>query len=139
LTGTRCGLAGAIRRTGRGGGRSGRLTAALVGVQVALSVVLLVGSGLFSFYVSNFGNYNETYGSVGAIVILLTWFYLTAYVVLLGAELNAEMEHQTKEDTTIGEPEPLGERRAYVADTIGKAYGDKGRDNTDDSRQHPRR
>ncbi|MBP1151082.1 MULTISPECIES: YihY/virulence factor BrkB family protein [unclassified Methylocaldum] len=105
-----------------------------------LAVVLwLIGSGLFSFYVSNFGNYNETYGSVGAIVILLTWFYLTAYVVLLGAELNAEMEHQTKEDTTIGEPEPLGERRAYVADTIGKAYGDKGRDNTDDSRQHPRR
>lgn len=64
-----------------------------------LAVTLwLIGSGLFSFYVSNFGNYNKTYGSVGAIVILLTWFYLTAYVVLLGAELNAEMEHRIRQD-----------------------------------------
>lgn len=104
-----------------------------------LAVVLwLVGSGLFSFYVSNFGNYNETYGSVGAIIILLTWFYLTAYVVLLGAELNAELERQTKEDTTEGEAEPLGERRAYAADTIGRAYGDETTDETGDVERHPR-
>jgi len=96
-----------------------------------LAVALwLIGSGLFSYYVSNFGNYNETYGSVGAIVILLTWFYLTAYVVLLGAELNAEMEHQTKQDTTEGEPEPLGERNAYVADTVGKPYDSGEADDT---------
>lgn len=82
----------------------------------------LMGSALFSFYVANFADYNETYGSVGAIVILLTWFYLTAYVVLLGAELNAEMEHQTREDTTTGAPEPMGRRGAYVADTLGPTY-----------------
>ena len=55
----------------------------------------LLGSILFSWYVSSFGGYNETYGTLGAVVILLMWFYLSAYVVLFGAELNAEMEHQT--------------------------------------------
>jgi membrane protein len=89
---------------------------------VVAVVLWLIGSGLFSFYVSNFGNYNETYGSVGAIIILLTWFYLTAYVILLGAELNAEMEHQTEQDTTVGEAAPMGERNAHMADTIGRAY-----------------
>jgi membrane protein len=86
---------------------------------ILATLLWLVGSVLFSFYVASFGNYNEVYGSVGAIVILLTWFYLTAYVILLGAEVNAEMEHQTAADTTEGPPEPLGERGAYVADTIG--------------------
>lgn len=90
---------------------------------VVATLLWLAGSALFSFYVSNFGNYNETYGSVGAIIILLMWFYLTAYIVLLGAEFNAEMEHQTQQDTTEGEPQPMGERGAYVADTLGKAYG----------------
>lgn len=85
------------------------------------AVLWLVASALFSFYVSNFGNYNKTYGSIGAVVILLLWFYLTAFIVLLGAALNAEMEHQTKKDTTKGQPEPLGKRRAHVADTLGKS------------------
>jgi membrane protein len=88
----------------------------------------LIGSGLFSFYVAKFGDYNKTYGSVGAVVILLTWVYLSSYVVLLGAEVNAEMEHQTEKDTTEGHPEPLGERGAYVADTVGPSQAD------DDSR-----
>lgn len=80
----------------------------------------LVTSGLFSWYVSNFGNYNQMYGSVGAVVILLFWFYLTAYIFLLGAEFDAEMEHQTQQDTTVGPERPIGEREAYVADHLGK-------------------
>jgi len=74
----------------------------------------------FSYYVSNFGNYNETYGSIGAVIILLMWFYITAFVILLGAELNAEMEHQTRQDTTTGQPEPMGQRGANMADTLGE-------------------
>jgi len=80
----------------------------------------LVTSGLFSWYVSNFGNYNEMYGSLGAVVILLFWFYLTAFIFLLGAELNSEMEHQTRRDTTVGREQPMGERDAFVADDLGK-------------------
>ncbi|BAI76034.1 ribonuclease BN (plasmid) [Azospirillum sp. B510] len=86
------------------------------------TMVWLLGSLGFSVYVSNFGSYNETYGSVGAVVILLLWFNLTSYVVLLGAELNAEIEHQTARDTTTrdGRPaRPMGRRDAYVADTVG--------------------
>lgn len=91
----------------------------------ALATVLwLVGSALFSYYVSNFGSYNETYGSLGAVVILLMWFYLSAYAVLVGAEFNAETEHQTARDSTIGPVRPLGERGAYVADTVGRARDD---------------
>ncbi|CAO3439472.1 YihY/virulence factor BrkB family protein [Azospirillum endophyticum] len=87
------------------------------------TVVWLLGSLGFSVYVSNFGSYNETYGSVGAVVVLLLWFNLTSYVVLLGAELNAEIEHQTARDTTDRDgrpPRPLGQRDAYVADTVGE-------------------
>lgn len=86
----------------------------------ALAVALiLVGSLAFSFYVSNFGNYNATYGSLGALIGFLTWMWISIIVVILGAELNAELEHQTAQDTTTGEERPLGERGAYVADTIG--------------------
>ncbi len=80
----------------------------------------ITGSILFSLYVENFGNYNKTYGSLGSAVILFMWFFVTAYIVLLGAEVNAEMERQTKKDTTVGTREPLGEREAYAADTVGK-------------------
>ena len=84
------------------------------------TVVWLAVSAGFSFYVSNFGNYNKTYGSLGAVVVVLLWFLLTAYVALLGAELNAEMEHQTARDTTKGPDQPRGHRHAYVADHIGQ-------------------
>jgi membrane protein len=80
----------------------------------------LVGSIAFSIYVSNFGSYNETYGSIGAVVILLMWFWLSAFIVLLGAELNSEIERQTAHDTTTGSPEPMGRRAAYAADTVGE-------------------
>jgi membrane protein len=84
------------------------------------TLLWIIGSALFSYYVSNFGSYNETYGSVGAIVILLMWFYVSAFVVLLGAELNAEMEHQTRKDSTVNGNQPMGSRGAYVADTLGE-------------------
>lgn len=80
----------------------------------------IVGSALFSLYVTRFGNYNETYGAAGAVVILLMWFLLSSYAILIGAEVNAEMERQTKKDTTTGRGKPMGARRAYAADTVGE-------------------
>lgn len=85
------------------------------------TILWLAGSALFSLYVTHFAGYNKTYGALAAIVILLMWFYLTAFVVLLGAELNAEMEHQTRVDSTTGRPQPMGQRGARVADTVGES------------------
>jgi len=83
---------------------------------LAAGVLWLASSMAFSFYVANFGSYNQTFGSLGAVVVLLFWLYLSAYVVCLGAELNAELEHQTYHDSTIGPARPQGMRGAYVAD-----------------------
>ncbi len=82
------------------------------------TVLWIIGSALFSVYVGQFASYNKTYGSLGAVVVLLMWLYLSVFAVLLGAELNAEMEHQTERDTTTGKEEPMGERGAQVADTV---------------------
>lgn len=79
----------------------------------------IVASIAFQLYTANFDSYNKTYGSLAAVVILLMWFWISAYVVLLGAEINAEMEHQTAYDTTVGETQPLGRRGARMADTVG--------------------
>jgi membrane protein len=68
----------------------------------------IVASLLFSWYAANFGSYNETYGSLGAVIGLMIWLWLSTVVILVGAELDAEMEHQTARDTTIGPPKPLG-------------------------------
>lgn len=87
---------------------------------VIATVLWLVGSVLFSVFVAKFGNYNETYGSVSAVVVVLLWLQVTAYIILVGGQINAEMEHQTKRDTTTGAPKPMGQRDAYVADTVGK-------------------
>ncbi len=85
----------------------------------ALALTLwLTASSLFSFYVANFGSYNATYGSVGAVVVLLMWLFLSALIVLLGAVVNAEMERQTAVDTTQGGEQPMGQRGAYVADNL---------------------
>ena len=84
-------------------------------------VLWLIVSGLFSWYVANFGSYNETYGSLGAAIGFMTWIWLSTTVVLLGAELNAEMEHQTARDTTVGGQKPLGARQARMADTVAAA------------------
>ena len=79
----------------------------------------------FGTYVSKIGHFDATYGSLGALVALLTWLYLSCYVLLFGAELNAELEHQTAVDTTTGAPRPLGEREARMADQVahGTAAG----------------
>ena len=72
----------------------------------------------FGFYVSHFTNYRASYGSLGAVVALLTWMYLSAYAFVFGAELNSEIEHQTAKDSTTGSPEPLGDRGAWAADNV---------------------
>jgi membrane protein len=87
---------------------------------VIAATLWVIGSLLFALYLQSFGSYQKTYGAVGSVVVLLLWFYLSSYVVMLGAEINAEMEHQTARDTTEGTPRPMGRRGAYVADTVGK-------------------
>jgi membrane protein len=87
---------------------------------VVATVLWVLGSMAFSFYASHFGNYSKTYGSLGAVIILLFWLYLSAIVVLVGAELNAEMELQTKKDTTHGPDQPMGERDAHAADHVAE-------------------
>ncbi|AWN40610.1 YihY/virulence factor BrkB family protein [Methylobacterium durans] len=88
----------------------------------AVAAVLWLAASLgFSWYVSNFGKYNETYGSLGAAIGFMTWIWISTIIVLVGAEINAEMEHQTAKDTTVGKPQPLGTRRARMADTVGAA------------------
>jgi membrane protein len=81
-------------------------------------VLWIIGSVAFSVYVNNFGSYNKTYGALAGVVVLLLWLYLTSYIILLGAEINAESEKQTRKDTTVGPPVPMGERRAEAADTV---------------------
>jgi membrane protein len=83
----------------------------------------LVASLLFSWYLSNFGNYDATYGSLGAVIGLMMWMWLSMTAVLLGAELNAEIEHQTARDSTVGPDKPLGARGATMADTVGAPAG----------------
>jgi len=93
-----------------------------VGVgSVVASLLWLVASLLFSWYVANFGTYNETYGSLGAVIGFMTWIWISSTIVLLGGEINAELEHQTGRDTTTGPPLPMGARRARMADTVGAA------------------
>ena len=87
---------------------------------VIATLIWVIGSIAFSVYVRNFGSYNETYGSLGAVIVLLMWFWLSAFVVLMGAELNSEIEHQTARDSTVGGLQPMGERGAHVADTVGE-------------------
>ena len=88
---------------------------------VTAAIAWLVGSLLFSWYISNFGNYNVTYGSLGAAVGMMMWMWISILVVLIGAQLNAEIEHQTARDSTTNAREkPLGERGAVMADSIGR-------------------
>lgn len=86
---------------------------------IVSAALWLLGSGLFSLYVSKFAGYDKTYGPLGTVVIFMMWLYLSAFVVLLGAEFNSEMERQTKQDSTEGRPKPLGARGANAADTVG--------------------
>jgi membrane protein len=87
----------------------------------------------FGFYVANFTNYHASYGSLGAVVALLTWLYLSAYAFVFGAELNSEIEHQTAKDSTTGAPERMGERGAWAADNV--ATDDKVQDRPEEKRE----
>jgi membrane protein len=88
----------------------------------AVAAVLWVAASLlFSWYVQNFGSYNRTYGSLGAVAGFMTWIWLSITIFLLGAELNAELEHQTERDTTTSGGKPLGGRGAVMADSVGGA------------------
>ena len=98
-----------------------------VSVGSALGLLLwLAATAGFSWYATNFASYAEVYGSIAAVVILLLWFYVSAFVVLLGAVVNAEAEHQTLEDTTVGPDRPRGERGAFVADRAAGAGPEAG-------------
>jgi membrane protein len=88
---------------------------------VIAALLWLAGSAALSFYLSNFADYNATYGSLGAAIGLMMWMWMSAIIVLFGAELNSEIEHQTARDTTVGHPKPLGARGAVMADTLGPA------------------
>ena len=98
----------------------------LPGAIVAGVLWLAVSMG-FSLYVTNFGSYNETFGSIAGVIVLLMWMWLSAYVVLIGAELNSEIEAQTARDSTVGQREPMGYRNAVKADRIGPARKRKAR------------
>jgi membrane protein len=87
------------------------------------TLLWIVSSVGFTGYVANFNSYNKTYGSLGGLVILLTWLYLSALMVLLGAVINAQSERQTRKDSTEGNPRAMGQRDARAADTLGESTG----------------
>ena len=86
---------------------------------VFAALTWLAVSSMFSWYLAHFANYDATYGALGAVVGLMMWMWLSAIVVLVGAELNSEIEHQTARDSTVGAEKPLGFRGAVMADTVG--------------------
>lgn len=83
----------------------------------------IIASLLFSWYVANFDTYNETYGSLGAVIAFMVWMWVSATIIIMGAELNSEMEHQTARDSTTGDRKPMGARGAHMADTLGRRAG----------------
>lgn len=88
-----------------------------------VAVVLWVFATLgFQLYVSNFGSYDQIYGSLGAVIIFMLWLLITTVIIILGAEINSELEHQTGEDTTVGSEDAMGDRDAFVADDLGKSH-----------------
>jgi membrane protein len=87
---------------------------------ILAAAVWLGASLLFSWYAENFGSYNQTYGSLGAVIGFMTWLWISTIVILVGAKLNAETEHQTARDSTEGAAQPRGERGAKMADSVGQ-------------------
>jgi membrane protein len=98
-----------------------------------VAVAWLLLTVAFGYYVSRFTNYHASYGSLGEVVALLSWMYLSAYAFVFGAELNSEIEHQTAKDSTTGAPEPMGERGAWAADNV--ATNDKVQDRPEKQRE----
>ena len=90
-------------------------------VRLGSVVVTLVRAGvslLFSFYLEHFGYYDKNYGTIAGVIVLMLWLQITCFLVLLGAEINPEADHQTAQDTTEGEPQPMGRRDATMADEL---------------------
>jgi membrane protein len=85
---------------------------------IVVTVLWALVSLLFSLYVNNFGSYDKTYGAIAGVIVLMLWLQITCFLVLLGAEINSEAEHQTAADTTEGEPQPMGQRDATMADEL---------------------
>ncbi|MCV6824850.1 MULTISPECIES: YihY/virulence factor BrkB family protein [Halocynthiibacter] len=81
----------------------------------------LIASIGFTIYVQNFASYNESFGAIGGVIVLMMWLWISAMAILIGGKVNAEMEHQTREDTTTGPEKPMGSRGAVVADELGPA------------------
>jgi membrane protein len=108
---------------------------------VSALALWIVASVAFRIYTANFASYNETYGSLAAVIVLMLWLLITALAVLIGAEINSEIEHQTAVDSTVEPDRPIGERDAVVADTVGEAandgYVDRGA-RSDGDRARPR-
>jgi membrane protein len=92
---------------------------------IMAATLWLAMSATFAFYVQAFGSYGKTYGALGGVISLLMWFYLSSVIVVLGAQINAEMERQTREDTTEGPAVPMGQRGAFAADTVGPSAGER--------------
>jgi len=90
---------------------------------VIATLLWLLGSIAFSVYVANFNSYDKTYGSLGGVIIMLTWLYLSSFIALLGAVINAQAERQTHADSTEAPSKPMGSRGAYAADTVGERTG----------------
>ena len=100
------------------------------------AVAWLILTVAFGVYVTHFTHYEASYGSLGAVVALLTWMYLSAYAFVFGAELNSEIEHQTAVDSTTGSPKPLGDRGAWAADNV--ATDDTVQDRPEEAREGER-
>ena len=94
----------------------------ICGAAMVAAAAWMGGSLGFSWYLNNVAHFDVTYGSLGAVVAFMTWVWFSVMVVLLGAELNAEIEHQTALDSTTGAPAPMGERGAAMADSVGLAF-----------------
>jgi membrane protein len=88
---------------------------------VMSTLLWMISTIAFSYYLNNFSDYNATYGTLGALVAFMVWVWLSVVILIIGAELNAELEHQTKQDSTTGSALPMGERGAVMADTLGKS------------------
>src|SRR6202035_5050661 len=86
---------------------------------IAATILWVMASIGFTIYVANLNSYDKTYGSLGGVIVLLTWLYLSALMVLLGAVINAQSEKQTRKDSTVGPARAMGRRKARVADTLG--------------------
>ena len=90
-------------------------------LHITAAIVWIVASIGFSYYLQNFADYNATYGSLGAVIGFMIWTWISVIVLLIGAELDSEMEHQTARDSTVGPDKPIGERGAAMADKVAES------------------